>query len=358
MDSLPPIPTPPAQRWREFRIQALPVLTFLGVLAVVVLMWRQYVLPANIVGEVEAVRVNIISTVPGTVKELKVKRFDRVKAGEEIAQISTMDPEVYQASLHAIEADLKLMRERMELDIVRNKQSYENERLGFLKERLDLAVLRVNNRYYEAELERETQLFTNNPPLLILNLTEYETTMRLAYSTRTNIIESERYLADKEQTLQSLVPASKADQIVLEDIQAQEEKLRATGNSVSIKSPIDGMISMVQHWQGEKIVPNLPIVTVSAVSSARIVGYVRKPFSDLPKPGDVVQIRRQTFKREVAQGTVLEVAGQLEPISTTLIPQAAGVKVELGLPFAVSIPTELAQTLIPGEPVDLILARR
>jgi len=28
--SLAPIPTPPAQRWREFRIQALPVITFLG----------------------------------------------------------------------------------------------------------------------------------------------------------------------------------------------------------------------------------------------------------------------------------------------------------------------------------------
>ena len=32
MESLPPIPTPPAERWREFRIQALPLMTFVAVL--------------------------------------------------------------------------------------------------------------------------------------------------------------------------------------------------------------------------------------------------------------------------------------------------------------------------------------
>src|SRR5690349_15169011 len=106
MEPLAPIPTPPAQRWREFRIQALPVVTFLCLLVGVVLLWREYVMPANIIGEVEAVRANIISSVPGTIRELKVKRFDRVKAGEEIAQIATMDPELFQASLRAIEADL------------------------------------------------------------------------------------------------------------------------------------------------------------------------------------------------------------------------------------------------------------
>lgn len=358
MDPLAPIPTPPAQRWREFRIQALPALTFCGILVCVVILWRQYVLPTNLIGEVESMHASVISTVPGTLKELKVKRFDRVKAGEEIAQITTMDPEVFQASLRAIEADLKLMRARMQLDVERNELSYQSERLRYLMERVDLAVLRVNHKYYEAELARETELFTNNPPLLIFDLTTYETTMRLAYSSQTNIIELENYLADKEKTLPTLVPATKADQAVLEDIQAQEEKLRATQLTISLKAPIDGMVSMVQHWQGEKIVPNMPLVTISAVQATRIIGYVRGPYSDLPKIGDTVQIRRKSFKREVGPGTVLEVSGQLEPITSTLIPQAAGVKVELGLPFAVSIPTELAATLIPGEPVDLILNRR
>jgi len=140
-------------------------------------------------------------------------------------------------------------------------------------------------------------------------------------------------------------------------VRRQEEALRATSQPLSLKSPIDGMVTMVDHLPGEKIVPNIPIVSISAVTATRIVGYVRKPYGTIPKPGDTVQIRKQSFKREVAQGTITDVSGQLEPISLTLVPPVSGAKVgELGLPFAVSIPAELE--LLPGEPVDLILNRR
>ncbi len=352
--SLAPIPTPPAQRWREFRIQALPVITFIGILACVVLMWRQYVLPTNIVGEVESVRAMVISSVEGTIKELKVKRFQRVAAGEEIAVITTMDADTVQSTLHTIEADLKLMRARMQLDMERNLQSYEMARLDYLKERTELALERVNAKFYELEVDRLQRLLTNDPPLV--NKTEFELAARLAAVAQTNILESEQYLMEKERTLPKLAPGVQADNAVEEAIKRQEEALQATSQTVSLKSPIDGMVSLVSFYQGQKVVRNSPIATVSAVTATRIVGYVRKPFSDIPKQGDLVTIRRQTFKREIAQGIVLEVSGQLEQITPTLIPATPGVKIELGLPFAVSIPTELA--LIPGEPVDLIFARK
>ena len=139
---------------------------------------------------------------------------------------------------------------------------------------------------------------------------------------------------------------------------AAEEVLRSEGQTVSIKSPIDGMISAVFRYQGEKIVANanVPIVTVSALQPTRIIGYVRKPFSDVPRQGDIVTIRKLSFKREQGQGVVLEISGQLEPITPTLIPAQPGIRVELGLPFLVSVPADMP--LIPGEPVDLIITRR
>ena len=350
--SLAPIPTPPAQRWREFRIQTLPVLTFIGILACVVLMWKQYVLPTNIVGEVESVRAIVMSSVEGTIKELKVKRFQRVAAGEEIAIINTMDAETLQASLGTVEMDLKLMRTRMQLDMDRNMQSYEMARLEFLKERTELALERVNARYYELEVDRLGKLLTNETRLV--TLTEYEAAARLAAVAQTNVMEKEEYLREKEKTLPKLAPTVQADDVILKNIEKQEELLRAESRTLSLKSPIDGMVSLVGFYQGQKVVRNSPIATVSATSATRIVGYVRKPFNEIPKQGDLVTIRRQSFKREVARGVVLEVSGQLEQITPTLIPAVPGVKVELGLPFAVSIPTELA--LIPGEPVDLIFA--
>ena len=354
MDTLAPIPTPPAQRWREFRIQTLPIVTFLVVIVCVGLLWKQYVLPTNIVGEVEAVRANIISTVPATLKELKVARFDRVTNGQVVAVLSTMDTELFQATLHSIEADLKLLRARIQLDMERNDYDYESLRLQFLNERVVLAVERVNNRYYESEVARQQQLLTNAPPLI--DISAYEAAVRLAESSRTNIIEREKYLAEEEKILPGLIPLTKADEAIVEAIRAQEEKLRAQAMLIPLKSPIDGMVSFVLHSQGEKIIANTPLVTISAVASTRIVGYVRKPFSGLPKVGDTVQIRRQTVKREMAQGTVLNVSGQLEAISPTLVPPQAGTKAEMGLPFAVSLPAELA--LIPGESVDLLFGKK
>ena len=43
-------------------------------------------------------------------------------------------------------------------------------------------------------------------------------------------------------------------------------------------------------------------------------------------------------------------------ISPTLVPPQAGTKAEMGLPFAVSLPAELA--LIPGESVDLLFGKK
>jgi multidrug resistance efflux pump len=242
----------------------------------------------------------------------------------------------------------------MQLDIERNTQSYQQTRLEYLKERVDLDIERVNAKYYASEVARQQQLINNTPPLV--DVTTYEYWVRLASTSRTNVLEREKYLAEKEQTLPKLAPSNQADDAILEAIKAQEDQLRATEQPISLKSPMDGMVSMVLHLQGEKIVANLPIVTISATSATRIVGYVRKPFSLIPRAGDTVQIRRQTFKREVADAKVVEVSNQLEPIATTLIPAPTGAKTEMGLPFAVSIPSEIA--LIPGEAVDLIFKRR
>ena len=356
MESLPPIPTPPAERWREFRIQVMPLMTFVIVLLGIFLMWKQYVVPTNIIGEVEAQRANVISSVDGTLKELKVKRFQRVAAGEEIAVITTMDPATLQTALRSAEAELKVLRSRMELDIQRNNLSFQQSQLEMLNERVEVAVQKVNAQLYEAEFARQSRLMTNNPALT--TQTEFDAARRLAESTRVMVSEREKYLAEKEKVLGTLVPTTDADKAILESIQAHEAQLNSEGQTVSIKSPIDGMVSAVFRFQGEKIVANanVPIVTVSAVQPTRIIGYVRRPYTDVPKQGDMVTIRRLSFKREHAQGVVLEVSGQLEQITPTLIPVQPGVKIEMGLPFSVSVPAEM--NLIPGEPVDLIVAKR
>jgi multidrug resistance efflux pump len=354
MDSLAPIPTPPSQRWKEFRIQALPVVTFIAVLVCVIALWGKYVVPTSMVGQVELVQANVISSVPATVKEIKVKQFQHVKAGDEIAVLSALDTETVQASLRAAEGDLKLMRARMQLDIERNTQSYEQIRLEYMRERTDLAVERVRARLYELEANRQYLLLTNEPPYT--SKTDYEAALLLAATAQTNVIEKEIYLKQKEEALPKLLPNTKADEAILEAIKGQEDLLRAEGSTISIKSPIDGVVSSVNVFAGSKIVQNLPLVTIVSTDPTRIIAYVRKPYGEIPKPGATVTIRRQSSRRETADGTVLDVSGHLAPISTSLVPMASGANTnELGMPFSVSIPAQLA--LLPGEAVDLILKK-
>lgn len=60
MDSLPPIPTPAAQRWREFRVQVLPLLVFVLILASIALLWKSFVNHSGVVEEVGTAKTNVI----------------------------------------------------------------------------------------------------------------------------------------------------------------------------------------------------------------------------------------------------------------------------------------------------------
>src|SRR5262245_2585068 len=125
MESLPPIPTPPAQRWREFRIQILPLIVFVVLLAAIAFMWRYFVQPAGMVCVVDGVKANVISLHDGILADLSVDRLQYVTNGQVIGRIISTDPDVLRASIASIEADLKVLRARMRLDEKRNDQSYQ-----------------------------------------------------------------------------------------------------------------------------------------------------------------------------------------------------------------------------------------
>ncbi len=356
MEPMTPIPTPPALRWREFRIQALPLLTFIAVLCVVGVLWSRYVMPSNVVAEVEAVRANILSPAVGTLKELKVARFQRVTKGQEIAVISTMDGDTLKTEIAAVQADLRVLKARMQLDIDRNEKSYQDTRLDYLKERVELAVQKANLKYYESEVARQRPLLTNTPPLV--SLTEFEWFLREAEATRVNVEESERYLAEKEKTLPKLIPNATdlANDPIAEAIRAQEEKLRIASEPVVIKAPFDGMVTVVTAFTGQRLTEGLPLVVISAMTAERIIGYVKQPVTVKPKAGDVVQIRRRAFQREAAASTILEVGAQFEPMPATLIAPDVRAGRDVGLPFVVKLPAGM--NLMPGEAVDVILDPR
>src|SRR2546428_1607496 len=158
-EKLPTIPTPVAQRWREFRIQVVPFIVFLAVLAAIVYLWKSYVQPVGVIGFVETNAVNVTSLQDGLVSELHVERFQNVTTGQVIAVVVNTDPLLIEAQITALQADLQVMRERLLVDRARTEQSYEQMRQELQIQRVTQATEKAKLFLYSNDFVRATQLF-------------------------------------------------------------------------------------------------------------------------------------------------------------------------------------------------------
>ena len=353
------IPIPRRERWRDVRIAYLPVITFGLVLVAIVWMWIRYVHPPYLVGEVESVRANVVSILAGTVQELKVERLQKVTNGQDLVTIALTDPEVLKAELAAIEADLKLMKARMAVDIARNENNYESLRLSFLSEKVQLAVDQARLNLAEIELKRAEELLTARPEPLI-SVEMYDIAKANRDALQASVSGQAAFLAEKEKTLPALDPKQRPlnEEAITTAIQAQQDRLRRLQKPVVLKSPIDGFVSTINHHPGEKVTAGLPILVVSGNSADFILGWVRQPVRARPAVGDTVVVRSSRSGARMVESVVTQVGSQLEPIDPTALPVNHGLNranlVEVGLPFRVKVPE--GADLIPGEMVELTVS--
>lgn len=351
-----PIPIPQRERWREVRITYLPVITFSLVVLAIAWMWIRYVHPPNVVGEVEAVRANIISILPGTLQELKVGLFQKVTNGQELAVFAVTEPDVLQAELAAIEADLKLMKARMGLDIVRNANSYETMRLEILSEKVELAAAQAQLHLAELEFKRAEELFNAQPQKLI-SAEMYDIAKATRDALLVTVSGRTAFLAEKERTLPTLDPRQHPldEESITAAIQAQQDRMEQLLKPVVLKSPITGFVSAITNRPGERVTAGRPILVVSGHAADFILGWVRQPVRTKPAVGDAVAVRTSRSGGRVFNAVVTEVGEQLEPISPAALPRnglmTPGNFVEVGLPFRIKVPE--GADLVPGEMVEL-----
>lgn len=369
MKRLPKIPSPPVHYWNFFRQHILPVIVFLLALYAAVVLWKEHIGPANIIGEVEMMRANITTTVNGTVTDLNVDLLQRVEKGQPICTVVVQDPDTTRASLAAIAADLETLRARLLIDQRRNNTAYEQLRIELLLRKVELANERVNLDYAKSEFERTYKLLKEGSDTEFqLNYWRNQRDMSQA-----KVNELEKLVANLEETVEKMKPTVYGDiegslnKVISDAITARQMEIEALQKPIVLKSPIDGFVSAIYHRSGEKVPAGSPIVTISGTNSTRIVGYVRQPLNVKPQVGDSVEIRTRTMDRTVGIGTVIEVGAQLEPVTSSLLPYLTGGIVigrapdgqnitEYALPFLVTIPDNMK--LLPGEVVVMNIVRR
>jgi hypothetical protein len=108
----------------------------------------------------------------------------------------------------------------------------------------------------------------------------------------------------------------------------------------------------VYHRAGEKVVRGVPILTITALHSDRVVGYLRQPINTRPTTNTTVIVRTRTQKRQLATGKIERIGSQMELINPVLLSTDSN-RIELGLPFLVRLPEEMK--LVPGEVVDITI---
>ena len=218
MNSLPLIPTPPSQRWKDFRLHGLPAITFALVAATIYFLWNHTLAPGTFTGEVQGVQENVASLKPGQLVDLRVELFQTVKAGDDIARVITTEPKVIESSLAVIRAEVELLKTGMDpiLNQHRDAVNYQQFRLSWLAQRVDLAAARVRLQFAESELQRVAKLFEEKiVPLGIPQgpnqngVIGYEVALRDRDALLTEVEERTKLVSEMEQKLHELkVPDS------------------------------------------------------------------------------------------------------------------------------------------------------
>jgi multidrug resistance efflux pump len=360
---LAPIPTPPAQRWREVRLLYLPRAVFaLGVI-VAAFMWTRWVTPATLIAEAEAVRVEVRSTQAGTLTGLKVAMLQAVRADEVVGHVSIANPKLLEATLAVIRAEVGMLAATMAGATDRQRVSLEFERLqiDWMNARVELAALRGRLQVAESDIARATPLHAKG-----LVTEDAFTDLKLNRDALVAQVSEQSQLVTRLEPVVRNFAASdpqgaglSTDTALAASIKVQDAKLKLAEEQlmpVPLVAPIGGIVSLVLRRAGETVVAGEPILQITAAQPVRLTGFLRQPLPFEPKVGAVVEVRSRTNSRQSAQTKITHVGPAMETLPITLVSAMHLPPTPLpepGLRIHIALPEGM--TLRPGEFVDVIV---
>jgi multidrug resistance efflux pump len=360
MEPLTVIPTPPSQRWREFRIRYVPPLVFLSVACLIGLIWRQEIVPPLLVGQVQPIRAEVISPDDGVITNLYVSEFQEVRAGDIVAEVISTDTRRIAAELQLLNSQMSASQ--LQFGALSDKErlvlAYSTLKLRYLREQTDLETAKAELEPAERDYVLNKQLFDQK----LISEPELDFYARTYRPLKAKVEQITLLLANVEKDLQGLkkvssegmdVAASSARDKILLDLEQEHKQLQTLQSEhVVLRAPIDGVVQAIHRRRGENVLAGTSVVTIASAQSERIIGYMRQPFPFRPKEGMKVRIRTREMKRQEAEGVIASVGGQFETITNSVLVRP-GVPSEIGLPIAISIPAAIKTSVRPGELVEL-----
>jgi multidrug resistance efflux pump len=357
MNPLEPVSIPAVLRWREFRIQFVPIVACLAIGAVTVWLWKNQIALATTQGVGEGVRSFVAAPQPAQIEKWLVEPYSIVTAGTPLLVVKPVDARV----------DFDLLRSLFEMARVQsqptlaegNAMNFERIRVELLKTKSELAIARVKLEQAERDVTRNEPLFREK----LVSADIYELSLNTRDALKAEVDEKNKAVEQIEQRLTQLRPIGEpdplgeADPVVAQWLkQLKEAQTDAARHlePLTIVAPISGMVDVPRRQGGDFVLAGEPLLTISALRSDRVVAYLRQPYRVDPKVGMTARVTTRTQKREVFSSHVIQVGAQLEVLTNSLAIVRPGAMVDAGLPVIVHVPEEVS--IRPGEIVDVLLS--
>lgn len=352
-----PVPIPFKLRLQDMRTRMLPILMFAMTAFIASMLWHDAVSPSMLLGEVSAHRVSVNSTSAATIQRLTTRRLALVKAGDPIAELSPTDT---RASLDLIQSDLSLLRLKANETSANDSQGrmmldYERLHLDWMSEKIALVQSEANQRRANMDLEVSKGLVkeATQSPRFLQEAELAKASADAEVQERKSLVEA---LGSRLQVLRDLQPTFNAKpddslKLTINNLETRLSDAEQSQRLITLRSPIDGIVTSVLHSEGESIAANEPLITITALQPGNIIGYLRQPLPVEPAIGMEVEVRSHGRSRQKSISTVVHVGSQFELITNpSLHPSTTP---EVGLPVEVLLPPDLK--LRPGEIVSLVI---
>lgn len=336
----------------------LPILMFVGAIGLAIVLWKHAGGGGGIAGIAEGVRSTVTSPYSASIQKLLVRPYQVVRAGEPIAVILPSDLRV---DIGLLQAELDLARMQLQPSIAEaNAMNYEQIQVDLLRTKAELAIAKVNAERAENQVRRNEPLYKEK----LVSEDVYDLSVKTLQMYRAEIMEKSNAVHHIEARLADLktlgTPTAGDTNSLLATTLTRLRRLQGAVATnwapITIQAPIDGMVASIFRHEGESVIPGEPLLYIYSLSSERVVGYLRQPYSVQPQIGMTVELVTREREPKRFSGVVSEIGAQVETITNALAYLRPGSLVDAGLPVVVAIPE--GSPVRPGEMVDLVFRAR
>ena len=351
-DPLPPIPSPAAHQWRQFRVNLLPHVTFGLVLLAVIWLWGRNLANPLLTGQAEGFESDVASPRAGRISQLKVVLYQEVKAGDVIAIVDALDPMILSNTVSLAQAEMNAIRADGGFRPT-DKVRYAEFEFEWLNLRSELAALKTQLTFAEIELQRSTKLMEDK----LISQSDFDKTNTIYQVIQHTYTEKQAVVAEMEKRLKELNPAnseeSKYVSAALAVAEAKFHVAEAQLAPLKLVAPISGHVRTLSKLAGATVSTGDPIVTISSSEVNHIIGFLNQPLRLEPKVGERVIVRSRGMRRVTGMAVITQIGPRVEMFDTPLRVRGMATSQQRGLPIIVNVPANL--NLLPGELVDLTL---